>query len=323
MQTAESDRPLLVLAPVKGITDQVYREAFARCFGGFDRAVAPYLRPRKDHPLRKVDLDQVAPDRNRGMPTIPQVLTKDPRTFVDALLALHDAGHSEVNWNLGCPTRNVAGRGLGCGLMPSPQRIDELLRHAVAETPVRLSAKIRLGHRDPDEYRAVMDVLNGHPLTEVILHARTGDQMYSGPCDVDRARDALERCRHPFVYNGDITDPAGFDRLRERLPGVAGWMIGRGALERPALPSRLKGLSEPDGHGERLREFHDLLFEGYREWLSGPGHLLDRMKAHWFYLAAGFADAAAVRTRFRRCRDVPSYQAAVEWAFGQPLGERR
>ena len=28
-------RPTLILAPIRGITDVVYREAFARCFGGF------------------------------------------------------------------------------------------------------------------------------------------------------------------------------------------------------------------------------------------------------------------------------------------------
>jgi len=315
----DSWKPTLILAPVKGVTDQVYREAFACCFGYLDRAVAPYIRPRKGHPLRKVELQQVAPEHNQLLRTIPQVLAKNAATLVEALLSLHAAGHGEINWNLGCPTRNVAGRGLGCGLMSQPEEIDEVLSHALSASPVRLSVKLRLGYEDPDEYRAVMEVLNRHPLTEVILHARTGAQIYGGLCDIERARDALERCRHPFIYNGDIRDQAGFERLRESLPGVAGWMIGRGVLERPALPRILKRGEETDGRRQRLRDFHDRLFNGYQERLSGPGHLLDWMKGHWTYLSCNFIDSAAVKTRFRRCRSIDAYLTAVDWALAQPV----
>ena len=324
--------PTLILAPIRGITDVVYREAFARCFGGFDRAVAPYLQPRRGHALRPVELRQVDPELNRGMKTIPQLLTNDPQTLVDALFELSDAGHMEVNWNLGCPSPNVAGRGRGAGLLPHPQRIDEILTYVLAKTPVKLSVKIRLGYKEPDEHLAVIDVLNRHSLTEVTLHARTGEQMYGGVADVARAEEALACCRHPFVYNGDITDPHDFSELQQRLAGAAGWMIGRGALMSPFLPLILKeagdvveadagwsALPVPAVRGPRLRQFHDLLFDGYGQWLSGPGHLLDRMAAQWSYLAHSFADPKQVATRLGRCRDVSTYRTAVDWAFDQML----
>ncbi len=313
----------LLLAPARGITDAVYREAFARCFGGFAGAVAPFIPLRQGQPMRPGELRQVAPEHNRALRTVPQLLTHHAPTFAAALRELHRLGHDEVNWNLGCPYPMVAKRGRGAGLLPHPNRIDAILTAALADCPVRLSVKLRLGYRDPDEFRTVIEVLNRHPLTQVILHARTAVQMYAGPVDIARAAQALALCRHPFVYNGDITSPDGFRALRQQLPGTAAWMIGRGALICPFLPSQLLGapLPDPEIRRRQLREFHDRLHEGYSQWLSGPGHLLDKMREHWEYLACGFAQPRQVQTHVRRAGDAAAYAAAVAWTFAQPLAE--
>lgn len=313
--------PVLILAPVRGVTDVVYRDAFARCFGGFDYAVAPFLPLRQGHLLRPVELRQVAPGNNQALRTIPQVLTNHPPTFSSALRELSEAGHKEVNWNLGCPYPTVAGRGKGAGLLPKADRIDAILTEVLKDTPVRLSVKMRLGYHDPDEFQAVMAVLNRHPLSEVILHPRTADQMYDGEVDVGRAVQALALCRHPFVYNGEITRLDRFLDLRRQLPGAAGWMLGRGALANPFLPSLIKGnpLPSPELRRATLLKFHGLLFEGYGEWLSGAQHRLDRMREQWEYLSHAFADPPSVFSRIRRCH-CGTYEAAVDWVFQQALG---
>lgn len=310
----------LVLAPIRGVTDVIYRNAFARCFGGVDRAVAPFIQLKQGHALRPAELRQVEPSANRLMPVVPQVLTHHAPTLGAALRDLQAAGHAEVNWNLGCPYPTVAGRGRGAGLLPHPDRIDAILAAAMAEAPVRVSVKMRLGRHDPDEFKAVMAVLNRYPLAAVILHARTADQMYAGTVDMQRAGEALALCRHPLVFNGDITSLASFLAARARLPGVAGWMVGRGALRDPWLPARLKGAAPVPVGTRRLRlvAFHGLLFEGYGQVLSGAAHRHDRMLAQWEYLSHGFAAPQAVLSRLRRSRPY-DYEAAVAWAFDQPL----
>lgn len=202
--------PVLILAPIRGITDAVYRRVFAGCFGGFDRAVAPFLQVRQGHALRPGELRQLAAASNPTLKTIPQLLTTHAPTLIDALRELHGLGHTEVNWNLGCPAPMVAGRGRGAGLLPHPDRIAAILDQVLPNSPVRLSVKLRLGYQNPDEFPAVLEVLNRYPLCEVILHARTAAQMYGGAVDLARAGQALALCRHPFIYNGDITTPGGF-----------------------------------------------------------------------------------------------------------------
>jgi len=313
--------PRLILAPVRGITDAVYRQTFVRCFGGLDQAIAPYLQLRQGKGLRPGDLRQLAPENNRGLKTVPQILANHPATLRAALDELHRLGYDEVNWNLGCPYPMVTDRGRGAGLLPQPDRITAILEQVLNQCPVRLSVKLRLGHRDPDECLAILELLNRFPLSEVILHPRLATVTDDGPVDIERASRALALCRHPFVFNGGITTPAGFCELRNRLPGVAGWMIGRGVLTNPFLPILLKGGSLPDPveYRRQLREFHRQLLEGYRTWLNGPAHLLAKMKEHWEYLALLFADAKVVLARIRHSHDAASYNVAAAWAFDQPL----
>ncbi len=310
--------PTLILAPIRGVTDVVYREAFADCFGGFDGAVAPFLQLRQGHPLRPAELRQVALENNQALLTIPQVLTHHPQTFSLALRELSSVGHAEVNWNLGCPYPTVAGRGRGAGLLPQASRIDAILTEVMKDIPLRLSVKMRLGYHDPDEYQAVLEVLNRFPLTQVMLHARTADQMYEGQVDIDRAGSALNVCRHAFVYNGDIASIEGFRELQQKLPSVTTWMIGRGALRNPFLPAQIKGglpLSTEARRGQ-LVKFHARLYEGYGEWLSGDQHRMDKMLEQWEYLACAFAESQLVYSRLRRST-ARTYLASVEWAFSQ------
>jgi tRNA-dihydrouridine synthase B len=133
----------------------------------------------------------------------------------------------------------------GSGLLMFPETIDTLLAAITAQIPMPLSVKIRLGRQDKEEIHDLIQVLNRHPLDHVILHPRTGIQMYRGAADHDAFGAAMEACVHPFVYNGDITDTSSFSTVRHRFPGIRRFMIGRGLLANPFLPEEIRGMS-PD-----------------------------------------------------------------------------
>ncbi|MFZ2654757.1 MAG: tRNA-dihydrouridine synthase family protein [Victivallales bacterium] len=311
----------LSMAPIHGITDAVYRQSFAQCFSGFDRAVAPFIQPRQGKELRSGDLRQLAQENNRGLRTVPQVLVSHAETFAATLKELHGLGFDEVNWNMGCPYPTVADRGRGAGLMPHPDSIDAMLGKALDGSQVKLSVKLRLGYVSPDEFIPVLEVLNRYPLSEVIMHPRTAGQMYEGALDLERARHAMSICKHPFIFNGDITTAEGFEDMRKQFSDAAGWMIGRGALSCPFLPAMLKGAEFPSAENrlKHLRKFHELLFEGNRQWQSGMSHLLDKMFEQWDYLSMSFSDPHRIRRRIRKSRNIGQYYDAVGWSFEQEL----
>jgi tRNA-dihydrouridine synthase B len=300
----------------------VCRTAFAECFGGFDSAVAPFIRLRQGHALRPVEIAEVSEMRNRLLPVVPQVHTNHGGRLAEALREFSELGHTEVNLNLGCPSPMVVSRKRGAGLLPYPDRIDVMLSEALADAPLRLSVKLRLGLTDPDDFIPVLDVLNGYPLSRIILHPRTASSMYTGDVDLTRAAQALERSQHPFVYNGSITSPTIFQKLKSRLPGTSGWMIGQGALSNPFLVKQIRGDSCPESNERRevMLAYHDKISSAYMGALNTRNFLL-KMRQHWTYLSAVFTVSPKILKKIGHARDIDGYRRAAEWVFQQPLVE--
>ena len=67
----------------------------------------------------------------------------------------------------------------------------------------------------------------------------------------------------------------------------------------------------------RIREFHDALFEHYRETMSGDRNLLFRMKDLWSYMLAEVPDSEKLAKKIRKSQHAPEYLAAVEEVFAR------
>ncbi len=307
-----NQRPLY-LAPLRGVTDAIYRSTYAAYFDGIDLAVAPFVTTHAGRRIKPAHVRDLRPEDNRNMPVIPQVLTKNAEDFITLADHLFDMGYGIINLNCGCPFPQVANKGRGSGLLCDPDNLDRLLDTILSRISNRLSIKTRLGRHNTDEIRSVLPIFNRYPLESVTVHPRTGIQMYTGVPDLRSFAWCLDHCRHPVVYNGDITDLKGFQELEQRFEGVAGWMIGRGMLANPFLPGLLKNNQTVDETQKtnHFRRFHDTLFERYRDRLSGPGHLLDRMKGLWKYFAQGFRGSETARKKIHKARSIEHYTAAV------------
>ncbi len=212
----------------------------------------------------------------------------------------------------------VAKKQRGSGLLPYPDRIEAFLEKTISSIPNRLSIKARLGRNQADEILKLMRIFNQYPLEEIIIHPRTGKQMYGGKPDLDIFGKCLEMSRHPIVYNGDIYDMAGFKVVSERFKAVDLWMIGRGALSNPFLPANIKSGEDIWTHKvEIFRQFYEDLFNQYRQLFSGPGHLLDRMKGFWTYFSKPFNNGPKIRKKIQRSQKLDRYQEIVERFFNE------
>ena len=236
-----AEQPCLVLAPIRGITDCHFRGLFQRHFPGFDSALAPFINPQRFASFTPKQLKDVLPWDNRELPITPQLLHTNPEDFLFVANRLQELGHTEVNWNLGCPAPMVTKKHRGSGLLPFPEQILAFLDHVLPQLPLKLSIKTRLGYAEKEELLSLLPRLDQYPLTEIIIHGRLGSQLYKGTNDRDAFAQSLERSRHSIVYNGDITSKEIFQELQQRFPQVNKWMIGRGALANPFLAGEIKG----------------------------------------------------------------------------------
>lgn len=234
---------------MQGLTELLFRRCFSRCYpGAFDLSISPFLSLTHGN-LKDAGkkVEDVLPELNRGsMPVVPQLLGHEIEGFIELSNRLYELGYDEVNWNMGCPMRRVAGKHRGSGILPYPDEVRSILDAVVPAMKPSLSVKVRLGYRSSDEIDRIIPILNDYPLKSVTVHPRIGKQMYSGTPDLDRFEQILPQIKHPVIYNGDINSVYDYKRIRSRFPSVRDVMIGRGALYNPLLPMMIREACQED-----------------------------------------------------------------------------
>lgn len=310
----------IILAPLQGFTDVTYRNVFSDHFSGLDEAVAPFISTMGQKRLKPSRIKDVLPAKNKKLPIVPQILGNIPDDFVYLAEHLFDMGHKRVNWNLGCPHSKIAKKKRGSGLLPHPEFIDSFLEQIIPKLPNTLSVKVRLGRKSKDEILKLLPVFNKYPLEEIIVHPRTGIQMYEGTSDHDAFGRAVKNTKHKLVYNGDITDIESFRTVSQKFPDIERFMIGRGILANPFLAEQIKGIYNTGDHLKRLKSFNDDLFENYKTIFSGPAHLTGRMKGFWSYLGPSFKNSRKPLKKILKSGSVKNYLQRVDEFFdSKPL----
>ena len=161
-------------------------------------------------------------------------------------------------------------------------------------------------------------MLNETRLSRVVVHARTGRQQYKGVCDREAFLRFARECRHPVVYNGDVTVVEELDELRQGMPFLEGVMMGRGLLAAPWVATEYReGVAwSMERKMSSLRALHADLLDHYARTLEGgEKQLLTKMKAFWEYLLPN-ADRKLLKA-IHKSTNLHKYTQAVHAFFNQ------
>lgn len=287
---------MMILAPMQGLTEVLFRKVYSDCFpGDIDYAISPFLSLTHGNladACKKIG--DVLPENNMGcMPVVPQVLGKEPEEFValaNRLGEVVDAatipstqdGKLEINWNIGCPMRRVAAKHRGSGILPYPNEIRSVLEYVVPRLQnTSLSIKMRLGYYRDDEIFQIIPILNDYPLHSITIHPRIGKQLYGGQPNLDRLAEVIPLIRHKIIYNGDICTVDDYNKIRHRFPSISDVMIGRGVLYDPSLPSKIKGATAPRS---QVFLFVNSLFEAIEQRNIPEVSKMRKTKEYWCLL---------------------------------------
>lgn len=303
----------LYLAPLEGITGWIYRNALKECFGGFDKYFVPFIKPNQKGHFGTREKKDVMPEHNRDMYTVPQILTNNVEDFLRTAEKLQDYGYKEVNLNLGCPSKTVVTKGRGAGFLSEPEKLDAFLDAVFSACRARISVKTRLGMENPEEFAHLLEIYNRYPIEELIIHPRVQKDFYKNTPRLEVFAGALENSRNPVCYNGDIFSAGDYRRLCGRFPSVECVMTGRGVLADPALGRKIKGGQAADK--DELRRFHDILYAGYCEEMSGDRTILYKMKEMWSYMAPLFTNYKKYAKKIKKCEKCAAYEKAAEELF--------
>jgi tRNA-dihydrouridine synthase len=317
--TAQSHSNHFVLAPIRGITNYIYRNAIESTFGGVDSAIAPYIVTKSSNELNNKQLTDLDITKNL-LPTTAQILTKEADQFLFAAKAYQQLGVKKVNLNMGCPYPMVANRTKGSGLLLHPEKVKALLETIKEKCPIEFTVKIRLGRENPEEIKKIIPIINELEIDDFTIHARIGKQIYKGSVNIDGFEDCLPLLNHSPCYNGDIRTVKDFKRVSTRLPSINKWMIGRGALANPALFAQINGeVFNEESYRARLFEMHNKISQGYLSLPNAKSDFLTRMREQWFYLSEVFENSSKVYKKVKKAKSLDNYHDVTSWIFEQDI----
>ncbi len=307
----------LLSSPLQGFTDFRFRNAFHKYFGGIDTFYSPYIKLNGKLSIKGSYERDILPENNDTLQVIPQIITNDAEEFLFVAKYVKELGYNELNWNLGCPYPMVAKCGMGSGLIKNTEGINHILERVHNETDIIVSMKMRMGYENPTEILDVFPILEKYPIKNIAIHARIGKQLYKGGVDLDSFQRCLDVTKHKLYYNGDITSVAKFKMLQERFPPIDHFMIGRGLIADPFLPSMIKNdtTEYPKNRFEIFEEFHDTIYHDYDAYLQGPTPIKMKMLGFWEYFSESFSNPQKTLKKIKKAGNQKHYEEAVKEIF--------
>lgn len=313
----------LYLAPIQGFTNSTFREIIVRNNGNVDKVFSPFVDAKRYRKEGEKVMKDIVRSIGKQQRLIPQVLGSTPSEIVAVLDRFKELGFEEANINMGCPFPPVANKQMGSGLIPFPEKIDEILAAAL-QVGIRISVKIRLGWINNDEIEAVIPILNKYDLEEVIIHPRNGKQQYKGEVDLESFGKIAPTLKAKVCYSGDITSLEGFESLKNKFFFVDSWMIGRAAISNPLI---FKSIEENTSRSRKeiaaaIKQTHNELYAEFSETLSGQSHLMHKIKPYWDYFETIFQpELRQMVKKAVKAGTGSNYQAAVNDLFAKALRE--
>ncbi len=287
--------PFLVLAPLEGVTDTIFRRIVASCarpdvfFTEFTSAdgFCSVGKERVKESLRFTKDEQ---------PIIAQIWGNDPKTIFETAKDISTMGFAGIDINMGCPVRDVVKTGSGAAMIKTPEVVKEVieaLRFGAGNLPISVKTRIGFNTIITDQW---VSFLLGLGLDALTIHARTAKELSKVPAHWDEIGNAVRIRNHmgvktKIIGNGDVKDAADAMEKHKKY-GVDGVMMGRAvfqnmwAFDRKEVPHEATTMELLD-----LMERHVRMFTA--EWGDKKNYAM--LKKFFKIYITGFNGASQVR----------------------------
>jgi tRNA-dihydrouridine synthase B len=276
--------PPVAMAPMAGMTDSAFRRLVKRR-SGCGLVVTEMVS--SEGLVRGIDRTlEYAEYTEEERPVSIQIFGGDPDKMAEAARIVEGMGADIVDVNMGCPVPKIAKHNAGCSLMREPQHAATVVQSMARAVRIPVTVKMRAGW-DADQINApdLARRMEDAGAAAIAVHGRTAAQSYSGYSDWDLIARVASGLSIPVFGSGDCIEASQVvDRLTNG--GVAGVLVGRGALRNPWIFEQAADLAAgraprvitPANRAEFLLAYIDLLLrervnerEGFRH--VAPGQL--------------------------------------------------
>jgi tRNA-dihydrouridine synthase B len=309
-------RPALILAPMAGITDTVFRR-FIRRLGGCGLIMTEFVSSegmlRQNLKSRRF-LYYTEEER----PITAQIFGADAERLAEAARIIEELGFDILDLNLGCPAKKVVKCG-GSGLLRDLPHLETIFRKIRSAVSIPFTCKIRIGWSDEEIVAVpVARLAEGCGVEAIAIHGRTRLQGYSGPARWDVIAEVKEAVRIPVIGNGDVFTPQTAEALyrQTRCDAV---MIGRAAPTNPWIFRQMEDYFRKGAYSQPTdSDRHDLIRTYYEMLVNEdiPGSI-GKMKQFAGWFTHGVRNGSELRRQVQSAKDPQQVLERVDEFFAR------
>jgi tRNA-dihydrouridine synthase B len=305
--------PPLVLAPMAGITDHVYRLMLRR-IGGVGLVTMEFISSEaitrgSARQLRKL----VFSDEER--PLSIQIYGAGADRMAAAADIVEELRPDTCDINMGCPANKVLKGCAGAALMGDLPLARSIVRAVRSRLSIPLTVKFRLGLDDRRQnFLDLGRMCEDEGVAAVAMHARTARQMYAGRANYARIAELKRHLSIPVIGNGDVVTPDDALALFEQA-GCDAVMIGRASMKNPwifrQIADRMAGRPVREA---ALAERRDLMlahFSAIEATSAEPREALHRLRTMTGWYTNGLPHGRHLRVRISELRAPDDFRRAV------------
>jgi tRNA-dihydrouridine synthase A len=250
------------------------------------------------------DRDRFLGHYKGGEPIALQLGGSDPKALAECAKYGEQAGYSEINLNVGCPSDRVKSGSFGACLMAEPKIVADGVAAMMDAVTIPITVKTRLGIDKLDSYEFVSSFVEQVAATGCdmfIMHARKAwldglspkENRDIPPLEYERVYQLKQDFPQLHIdINGGIKT---LDQAQAHLNHVDGVMIGREVYHNPYILAEADQLLFRDDHAVLSR--HEIIRQmlPYIEQRMAEGRPLKSITRHLLGLFQGLPGAKAWR----------------------------
>ena len=251
-----------------------------------------------------------------------QLTSNETETIKKTIPILLKEGGLGIDLNMGCAAPHIAATGAGFAWLKKPrEEVKKLIQNArsaiddyckYANTSQKtLSVKMRLPSEEYSDLYDFCKLLVDCGVQKITLHPRLQKEKYTRPPHYEYLGKLKQDLPIEVFGNGDIKSFDDVQKLSDKFPKIAGWMIGREVVKRPWIFLSMNGQKSMKIDALNVVIMFIKLLKEYQ---PEEFHLL-RAKRFFNYFCNNFSFAHYIKTKVLNVKSIDEIVPIFEEYF--------